>query len=62
MKEIINIKKKLKKMNKQQTQKVYQMLHCKNIQSSKQNIIKEILKPLYKKYKMELIEYHITNQ
>ena len=58
MKEIINIKKKLKKMNKQQTQKVYQMLHCKNIQSSKQNIIKEILKPLYKKYKMELIEYH----
>ena len=35
MKEIINIKKTLKKMNKQQIQKVYKMLHGKNIQSSK---------------------------
>ena len=31
------------------------MLHGKNIQSSKKNIIKEILKPFDKKYKMELI-------
>lgn len=57
MKEITIIEKKLEKMNKQQLQKIYKILHNKNTQNSKQNIIKEILQPLYHKYKMELVEY-----
>ena len=57
MKEIIIIEKKLEKMNKQQIQKIYQILYDKNIQSSKQNIIKELLQPLHNKYKMELVEF-----
>ena len=57
MKEIIIIEKKLEKMNKQKLQKIYQILYDKNIQSSKQNIIKELLQPLHNKYKMELVEH-----
>ena len=57
MKEIKIVKKKLMKMNKQQIQKIYQILYDKNIQSSKQNIIKELLQPLHNKYKMELVEH-----
>ena len=57
MKEITIIEKKLEKMNKQQLQKIYQILYDKNIQNSKQNIIKKLLQPLYHKYKMELVEY-----
>lgn len=57
MKEITIIEKKLEKLNKQQLQKIYKILHNKNTQNSKQNIIKELLQPLYHKYKMELVEY-----
>ena len=55
------IKKILHGMNKQQLQKIYKMLHCKNIQSSKQNIIKKILKPFCKtglsEYQKPLFKY-----
>lgn len=54
------IENKLMKMNKKQLQKIYHILYGKNIHSSKQNIIKELIQPLHKKdhkYKIELIEY-----
>lgn len=60
MKEVIIIEEKLKNMNKQQLQKIYKILYCKNIQISKQSVIKKLLEPLHKKdhkYNMEMIEY-----